>query len=144
MNYWAVWWFLLPSLYSEAAAGQTSCVQTAAAAIPAPGDCADMLCCAAHCKHHHHGSYVRACCRISCPHDIHLAGSLTQYNSRNTTWAWYHCTFQQSRVPGLQRMGAFTWLTQSDCEGIIRSSLSVLKMETPVMYLNVICRDSVN
>ena len=60
------------------------------------------------------------------------------YNSQNTTGNWYHCTFQQiqqSRVPGLHRTVARTCLTQSDCEGRIKSSLSVLKMETRVKFL---------
>ena len=34
--------------YSEAAAGQTSCLQTAAAAIPAPGNCVQTCCVVLH------------------------------------------------------------------------------------------------
>ena len=60
------------------------------------------------------------------------------YNSRNTTWVWYYCTFQQSRVPSLHRTVARTCLTQSDCNGRVRSSLSVPKMETRVKFLQTL------
>ena len=80
--------------YSEAAAGQTSCLQTAAAAIPAPSDCVQTCCVVLHTANMTitcHMSYVGACCMlytqvssVSSADDIHLAGSLTLHNSRNT------------------------------------------------------------